>query len=106
MGKSGDPKTGEGVLGFLEFDVEKEEEGFFVRVIGQKRGGDDGKFGFQSGERELGFGMELVGVKKDEEVEGARGGNGENTEEEVIGEVDDAGGRLRLERGEFGDDGV
>lgn len=50
--------------------------------------------------------MELLSVEEDEEVKGARSGEREDAAEEGVGEVDDAGGGLGLEGGDFGDDGV
>lgn len=81
MGKRVDSKEGERGLGFLEFNVEKEELGPLVRVIELKRGGDKGKFGFEGGERELGFGMELMSVEENQGVKGTRSGEGEDAAE-------------------------
>lgn len=82
MGKRVDPKKGERGLGFLEFNVKKEELGPLVRVIELKRGGDKGKLGLEGRERELGFRMELMSIEENKGVEGTGRGEGEDAAEE------------------------
>lgn len=48
--------------------------------------------------------MELESVEEDEERERAGGFGGEEAREEAVGEADDAGVGLGLEREELGDD--
>lgn len=81
MRKSVNPKEGERGLGFLELNFEKEELGVFIRVVQLKRGGEEGKFGFESRERELGFGVELLSVEENKGVEWTGSGEGEDAAE-------------------------
>ncbi|GAB2298832.1 hypothetical protein Dimus_032909 [Dionaea muscipula] len=112
MGEGVDVEEGEGGLRVLELEVEEEEGGEEVRggvpVVGNEGGGNEGEFGFERREVELGLVVEMCGVEEDEECEGAEtgGGEGEDAAEEAVGEADYAGFRLRLKGEEIGDNGI
>lgn len=107
VGKSVDSEKGERGLRVLEFEVAEEEVGFGRRVwgvVGDEGGGEEGEFGAERFELELGFVVELESVEEDKERERAGGFGGEEAREEVVGEADDAGVGLGLEREQLGDD--
>lgn len=105
MGQRINGEEGERGLGFLKFDFEEEELGVRGwRVVGKVGFGEEREFRFEGREGEFGFGVELLGVKEDEEGEGARSWERQDAFEEGIGEVDDAGiGGLGLEGLELGE---
>lgn len=102
MGEGVDSGGGEGGAGLFQFDVEEEEVGFIVGVVGKERGGNQAEFVFQSGERELGVGMELVSVEEDDEMEGPGPRERQDALEQGVVQADHAGGGLRLEAGKLG----
>lgn len=83
-----DGELGESSLRFAKLDVAEEEFGKRrgIFVVGDERFGEEGKFGFELLEVELGFVVELLGVEEDDERESAgvgfRGGN--DAAEEVV----------------------
>lgn len=75
-------------------------------VIGEEGGGDQVELGFESGEGEVGSGMELLSVEEDEEVEGAGSREREDAAEQSVVQGDYAARGLRFKGGECGHGGV
>ncbi|KAL8103936.1 hypothetical protein AgCh_028227 [Apium graveolens] len=96
-------KLSKGGLRLTKLNHTKEEFGKrigVILIILEKRFGDELEFRFERLELEFGLVVELGGVEKDEEREGARV-VGENAAEERVGEMDSGGVGGGSERFEF-----